>query len=634
MFSPLIAVKLLTLQGFISFYILSGMKSLQTIYKYIKKYPGLIVSYFGFNILSAIFGVLSLGLLSPFLMIIFKQGDILKTGAGSSMSSRFNPISYFKEWLSELIDKPGGNVKALVIICLVVFVAILLKNIFAYLSMYFLNPIRNRILNDMRSSMYAKILQLPIGYFTEQRKGDIMSKLSNDLGDVEGSTVSVLESLFREPVTILFFLVYLVILSPQLTLFLVIFLPIAGFILGRIGRSLKKENKTVLQQYGILFSTIEETLGGVRIIKAFNAEKKIQRKFENENEAMFHMKNKANRRRDLASPVSEALGVTAVLCVLWYGGRLVLSGDSSFTLNAGDFLAYIAIFTQLIQPLKALSSASYNIQKGAASIERIENLINENVSITELPDAKELQAFEHSIELKNVSFGYEDNMVLRNINLTIGKGKTIALVGSSGAGKSTLADLIPRFIDASEGEVLIDGVNIKNYTLKSIRNQMGIVTQEAILFNDTIASNISLGKEDATKDEIMQAAKIANAADFIDNKDEGYDTNIGDRGLKLSGGERQRMTIARAVLKNPPILILDEATSSLDTESERLVQDAINNLMSNRTSIVIAHRLSTIRHADEIIVLQKGEIVERGTHDALVSQNGFYKKLVDMQEVK
>lgn len=634
MFSPLIAVKLLTLQGFISFYILSGMKSLQTIYKYIKKYPGLIVSYFGFNILSAIFGVLSLGLLSPFLMIIFKQGDILKTGAGSSMSSRFNPISYFKEWLSELIDKPGGNVKALVIICLVVFVAILLKNIFAYLSMYFLNPIRNRILNDMRSSMYAKILQLPIGYFTEQRKGDIMSKLSNDLGDVEGSTVSVLESLFREPVTILFFLVYLVILSPQLTLFLVIFLPIAGFILGRIGRSLKKENKTVLQQYGILFSTIEETLGGVRIIKAFNAEKKIQRKFENENEAMFHMKNKANRRRDLASPVSEALGVTAVLCVLWYGGRLVLSGDSSFTLNAGDFLAYIAIFTQLIQPLKALSSASYNIQKGAASIERIENLINENVSITELPDAKELQAFEHSIELKNVSFGYEDNMVLRNINLTIGKGKTIALVGSSGAGKSTLADLIPRFIDASEGEVLIDGVNIKNYTLRSIRNQMGIVTQEAILFNDTIASNISLGKEDATKDEIMQAAKIANAADFIDNKDEGYDTNIGDRGLKLSGGERQRMTIARAVLKNPPILILDEATSSLDTESERLVQDAINNLMSNRTSIVIAHRLSTIRHADEIIVLQKGEIVERGTHDALVSQNGFYKKLVDMQEVK
>ena len=486
----------------------------------------------------------------------------------------------------------------------------------------------------MRSSMYAKILQLPIGYFSEQRKGDIMSKLSNDLGDVEGSTVSVLESMFREPITIILFFAYMVILSPQLTLFLVIFLPVAGFILGRIGRSLKKENKNVLQQFGKLFSTIEETLGGIRIIKAFNAEKKIQRKFEDENEAMYHLKNKANRRRDLASPVSEALGVTAVLCILWYGGRLVLSGDPSFTLNAGDFLAYIAIFTQLIQPLKSLSSASYNIQKGAASIERIENLINENVGIKELPDAKELKTFSDSIELKNVSFSYEDTVILKNIDLTIKKGKTVALVGSSGAGKSTLADLIPRFIDAGEGEVLIDGVNIKNYTLHSIRNQMGIVTQEAILFNDTIANNIALAKDNAAKEEIINAAIIANAANFIDSKENGYETNIGDRGMKLSGGERQRMTIARAVLKNPPILILDEATSALDTESERLVQDAINNLMNNRTSIVIAHRLSTIRHADEIIVLQKGEIVERGTHDSLIAQNGFYKRLVDMQEVR
>jgi subfamily B ATP-binding cassette protein MsbA len=610
------------------------MKSLRTIFKYIKKYPRLVFSYFGFNILSAVFGVLSLGLLSPFLMLIFNQGNVLKTAAGTGFFSRINPINYFKEWISVLLEQPGGNIKALMVICLVVFGAILFKNLFAYLSMYFLNPIRNRILNDMRSSMYAKILQLPIGYFSEQRKGDIMSKLSNDLADVEGSTVSVLESVFREPITIILFFVYMVILSPQLTLFLVIFLPVAGFILGRIGRSLKKENKSVLQQFGILFSTIEETLGGIRIIKAFNAEKKIQKKFEHENETMYHLKNKANRRRDLASPVSEALGVTAVLCILWYGGRLVLSGDPSFTLNAGDFLAYIAIFTQLIQPLKGLSSASYNIQKGAASIERIENLINENVGIKELPDATELKKFTHSIELKNVSFSYEDTTILKNISLTIGKGKTIALVGSSGAGKSTLADLIPRFIDAGEGEVLIDGVNIKNYTLHSIRNQMGIVTQEAILFNDTIANNIALAKDNASEEEIIHAATIANAANFINTKENGYETNIGDRGLKLSGGERQRMTIARAVLKNPPILILDEATSSLDTESERLVQDAINKLMSNRTSIVIAHRLSTIRHADEIIVLQRGEIVERGTHDSLINQNGFYKRLVDMQEVK
>ena len=610
------------------------MKSLRSIFRYIKKYPRLVISYFGFNILSAVFGVLSLGLLSPFLMLIFNQGDAFKAVSDNGFFARINPINYFKEWLYELINEPGGKVQALMLICGVVFCAVILKNIFAYLSMYLLNPIRNRILNDMRSSMYSKILQLPIGYFSEQRKGDIMSKLSNDLGDVEGSTVSVLESLFREPITIILFFVYMVILSPQLTLFLVIFLPVAGFILGRIGRSLKKENKKVLQQFGVVFSTIEETLGGIRIIKAFNAEKKIQRKFEEQNETMFHLKNAANRRRDLASPVSEALGVTAVLCILWYGGRLVLSGDPSFTLNAGDFLAYIAIFTQLIQPLKALSSASYNIQKGAASIERIENLVNEKVSIQELPDAKELRSFTHSIELKNVSFGYDDTSILKNINLTIEKGKTIALVGSSGAGKSTLADLIPRFIDPTGGEVLIDGINIKNYTLHSIRSQMGIVTQEAILFNDTIASNISLGMNDAQPAEIEAAARIANAHDFIVQKEEGYNTNIGDRGSKLSGGERQRMTIARAVLKNPPILILDEATSSLDTESERLVQDAINNLMSNRTSIVIAHRLSTIRHADEIIVLQKGEIVERGTHDSLIAQNGFYKRLVDMQEVK
>lgn len=390
----------------------------------------------------------------------------------------------------------------------------------------------------------------------------------------------------------------------------------------------------VLQQFGAIFSTIEETLGGIRIIKAFNAEQKIERKFNAENDGLLHLKNKANRRRDLASPISEAMGVTAVLCILFYGGRLVLENNSAFALDAGDFIAYIAIFSQLIQPLKALSNASYNIQKGSASIERIETLINEKVEIQEKANARVLESFNDSIELKNVSFGYQDQMILNNINLRIKKGQTIALVGSSGAGKSTLADLVPRFIDATSGEVLIDGVNIKEYTLHSIRNQMGIVTQEAILFNDSIANNIALGVETSDAAAIEKAAKIANAHSFIEKKEEGYQTNVGDRGMKLSGGERQRLTIARAVLKNPPILILDEATSSLDTESERLVQDAINNLMSNRTSIVIAHRLSTIRHADEIVVLQKGSIVERGTHDELIGQQGFYKRLVDMQEVK
>lgn len=591
----------------------------------------MVSAYLVFNILSAIFSVFSLGLLSPFLMLIFKQGDSFKDISGKNS---FNPVNLLKEWLYELINSPGGNIKALLIICLIIFGSIILKTLFAYLSTYFLNPIRNRILNDMRMGMYNKILMLPVGYFTEQRKGDIMSKLSNDLNDVEGSTISVLESTLREPITILLSLIYLVILSPELTLFLLVFLPVSGFILGRLGRSLKKENKDVLQQFGSIFSFIEETLGGIRIIKAFNAEKKLSKKFEDENESFFVLKTKANRRRDLASPVSEALGVTTVLCILYYGGRLVLSGDSGFSLNAGDFLAYIAIFSQLIQPLKALSNASYNIQRGAASIERIEGLINENVSIKDPENPKELKDFSDSIELKNVSFKYQDIYVLQNINLTLRKGETVALVGSSGSGKSTLADMLPRFIDPNEGEVLIDGVNIKEYSLTSIRHQMGIVSQEPILFNTSIAENIALAKENATREEIERAAEIANASAFIKSKEEGLDTNIGDRGLKLSGGERQRVTIARAVLKNPPILILDEATSSLDTQSERLVQDAVNNLMNNRTSLVIAHRLSTVRHADEIIVLEKGKIVERGNHNTLMALNGMYKKLIDMQEVK
>lgn len=606
------------------------MKSLLTIFKYIKKYPGLVAAYFSFNILSALFSVVSLGLLAPFLMLIFKQGDILKIVSGNG----WNPIDYFKAYINKMLAEPGGSAQALLLICIIVFIAILLKNLFAYLSMYYLNPIRNRILNDMRTNMYNKILQLPIGYFSEQRKGDIMSKLSNDLNDVEVSTISVLESVFREPITILLYFIYMIILSPQLTVFLLIFLPVAGFVLGRVGRSLKKQNQQVLQQFGNMFSTIEETLGGIRVIKAFNAEKKVQQKFDAQTEAIYHLKNKANRRRDLASPLSEAMGVTAVLCILFYGGRLILSNDSGLGLNAGDFIAYIAIFSQLIQPLKGLSSASYNVQKGAASIERIENLIKVKVDIKDPHNPLILQSFNHSIELRNVSFAYEEHVILKNINLTVAKGKTVALVGSSGAGKSTLADLIPRFIDATEGEVLIDGKNIKEYSLHSVRSQMGIVTQEAILFNDTIANNIALGVEHAERDAIIQAATIANADSFITKKEDGYENNVGDRGMKLSGGERQRLTIARAVLKNPPILILDEATSSLDTESERLVQDAIYKLMSNRTSIVIAHRLSTIRHADEIVVLQKGEIVERGTHDSLILQNGFYKRLVDMQEVK
>lgn len=608
------------------------MKSLRSIFRYISKYPKLIFAYFGFNILSSLFSVISLALLSPFLLLIFKKTDTLNVAANpNSFLAKINPVNKFKAELYDVITSPNGDIKALAIICLVVLASVILKNVFLYLSMYYLNPIRNNIINDMRTAMYKKILVLPIGYFNDQRKGDIMSRLTNDLSEVEGSTVGVLETLFREPISILLFFIYLIMLSPELTLFLIIFMPLSGLIIGRIGRSLKKQSTRVQEKLGAILSTIDETVGGIRIIKAFNAEKKQLGKFTEQNNDLFKIKNRANRRRDLASPVSETLGVTAVVFVLWYGGKLVLKNTF---LDPGDFLAYIAIFSQLIQPLKSLSAASYNIKKGAASIDRIESLINEDISIKEMPDPVQLKQFNNSIQFKKVGFLYEDKIILDGVELTIEKGKTIALVGSSGAGKSTLVDLIPRFHDAGVGELLIDGINIKEYSLASLRHHMGIVTQEAILFNDTIANNIALGMDNPTEEQIMNAAKIANAHNFILQKENGYQTNIGERGNKLSGGEKQRITIARAVLKNPPILILDEATSSLDTESERLVQDAINNLMENRTSIVIAHRLSTIRHADEIIVLQHGKIVERGTHDSLIEKNGFYKRLVNMQEVK
>ena len=563
------------------------------------------------------------------MLLIFKKEDTLKV-AGSDSIIALNPINEFKEWMYGLISN-GHSDKALALICLLLLASVLLKNIFLYAAIYFLTPIRNNIVNDMRTSMFRKILALPIGYFNEQRKGDIMSRLTNDLQDVEHSTINVLETVFKEPVQVILFVIYMVILSPQLTLFLLIFLPVSGFIIGRIGRSLKKESTRVQEKLGSILSNIDETLGGIRIIKGFNAEKKQFQKFARLNEELFKIKNKANRRRELASPVSEVMGIAAVVCVLWYGGRLVLRNHF---LDPGDFLSYILIFSQVIQPLKALSTASYNIRKGAASIDRIEHLIKEDVSIKEKSNPVLLPLFSDSIEFKNVGFSYDEKVILQNINFSVKKGKTIALVGSSGAGKSTLVDLIPRFHDVTKGELKIDDIDIREYSLESIRNQMGIVTQEPILFNDTIANNIALGMDNPTEDQIIHAAKIANAHNFIMLKENGYNTNIGDRGSKLSGGEKQRLTIARAVLKNPPILILDEATSSLDTESERLVQDAINNLMQDRTSIVIAHRLSTIRHADEILVLQHGKVVERGTHTELMNLKGFYRKLVDMQEFR
>lgn len=606
------------------------MKRFSRILFYLRNQKRNIVLYLFFNLFSILFSLVSLAMLAPFLQLLFSKEKLVNVAPAFSLTAN-GLLNYFKYFISQLIIK-HGEVYALATICGIIIVSIFFKNLFTYLSFRVLAPMRNYVMTKLRADLYSKILELPIGFFTEQRKGDIISRMSNDANEVEWSVMSTLEGLIKDPLNILVILIMLVLISPVLSLFLLVLLPLTGFIIGRLSRSLKKQSTASQERLGTLMSILDETLGGLRVIKAFNAEKILQSKFIDNNNTLNQIRNKMNFRKDLASPMSEFMGVLVLSCILWFGGKLVL--DGSMGLGAESFITYIVFFTQIINPAKSLSGSFYSAQRGSAAIQRIEEVLKAPVTVTDQPNAKTLQHFEQSIEFKNVSFSYEDVTILKNINLKIEKGKTIALVGSSGAGKSTLADLIPRFHDVSAGELLIDGVNIKEYSLHSVRSQMGIVTQEPILFNDSIANNIALGIDHVDPSQIEQAAKVANAYSFIQQKEEGFDTNIGDRGTKLSGGERQRVTIARAVLKNPPILILDEATSSLDTESERLVQDAINNMMQQRTSIVIAHRLSTIRNADEIIVLQKGEIAERGTHDELLMKGGIYKKLVEMQEVR
>lgn len=601
------------------------MKQYSRIFQYLSVYKSKIVLYFLFTLLSIVFSIVSIGMLMPFLQLIF-TGD-----QAALVSESSNPvIQRVNEFLNNSVLE-RGKVSTLGLICLLMVSFIILKNLFLYLSYYVLNPLKNAVVNKLREDLYDKVLRLPIGFFNEKRKGDLMSRMTSDVGEVESSVVGTLEGWIRDPLTIIVTLSVLLLISSQLTLFILLLIPLLGLVIGRVTKSLKRHSQDVANKYGESLSTLDETLGGLRVIKAFNIEKILRAKFFKNNEELLHSKNKISYRRDLASPLSEVMGVVLFTAVLYYGGRLVLNNQ---LLEASAFLGFLGIFYNIINPAKSLSTSFSNMRKGAAAINRIEEILKTPITVDDNPNGKQLPEFTDKIEFKNVRFAYDDAVILDEINLSIQKGKTVALVGSSGAGKSTLADLVPRFHDVTSGEVLIDGVNIKDYSLHSVRSLMSIVTQEPILFNDTIANNIALGATGATKEQIIAAATIANAHDFIIKKENGYDSNIGDRGSKLSGGERQRITIARAVLKNPPILILDEATSSLDTESERLVQDAINNMMQNRTSIVIAHRLSTIRHADEIIVLQKGKIVERGNHDQLLAQNGFYKKLVDMQEVR
>ena len=606
------------------------MKKYARVFKYISEYKSDAFLYILFIVLSIIFSLISLGMLFPFLEMLF-NGDKAGT-SGFISTSDSSTIRFVRRILVDSINSPRGKEGTLAWICVFIIVSIFLKNLFLYLAYRILNPLKNKIVNRLRDELYEKVLQLPIGFFTEKKKGDVISRMTNDVGEVEASVIGTLEGWVRDPLNIIITLITLLIISVQLTLFVFICIPVVGFVIGRITKSLKKQSQDVAIHYAESVSILDETLSGLRVIKAFNSESLLKNRFFKNNETLLLVKNKIGYKRDLASPMSEFMGVIIFTLILYFGGVLVLS--SQYALTGSLLLTYLGVFYNLINPTKTLSTSFSNMRKGAAAIDRIEEILTTKNTVDDNVLGKKLESFNNSIELKNISFAYAGVDVLKNINLTIEKGKTIALVGSSGAGKSTLADLIPRFHDVSGGELLIDGINIKDYSLKSVHDQISIVTQEPILFNDSIANNIRLGKQTAGLHEIEDAARVANAYHFITKKEKGFDTNIGDRGGKLSGGERQRLTIARAVVKNPPILILDEATSSLDTESERLVQDAINNMMQHRTSIVIAHRLSTIRHADEIIVLQKGEIVERGNHDELMKKQGYYYRLVQMQELK
>ncbi|MBN1252079.1 MAG: ATP-binding cassette domain-containing protein [Bacteroidales bacterium] len=580
-----------------------------------------------FNILASIFSLFSLVMIIPFLGILFDPEKLVTIKPAFEYSSEYL-LNNFYYFVSQIIIDSGQE-KALLVVIVFILLMIFLKNFFSYFANFFMAPLRNGIVKDIRNKIFGKILNLHIGYFSEEKKGDIISRMTTDVQEFEWSAMSSIEMFFRDPILIIIFFSSLIFISPGLTLLIIVLLPLSGIIIGRIGKSLRKKSTEVRSRMGTLLSIMEETIGGLRIIKAFIAEKKVADKFQTENSKYTKVVTNVFRREYLASPLSEFLGVLTLMIVMYYGAAIVLKEESS--LSPELFMGYIGIFSQVINPAKALTTAYYKIQKGLAASDRINSIIDTEIEIIDKENAVEIKDFKSEIEFTNVGFKYIEADVLKDINIKIQKGKSIALVGQSGSGKSTLVDLLPRFYDVKEGDIKIDGISIKDYKIKSLRSLMGNVNQESILFNDTIFNNIAFGVANATEEQVIAAAKVANAHDFIMEADDGYQTNIGDRGGKLSGGQRQRLSIARAVLKNPPILILDEATSALDTESERLVQDALTNLMKNRTSIVIAHRLSTIKGADEICVMHEGKIVERGNHEELIKLNGYFKKLHDLQ---
>ena len=601
--------------------------------RFVPPYKRYLVWSVVFNILSAVLNIFSFMAIIPILQILFQTGgdnvpQSLMPWSWDNLQDAFsNNANYY---VGQLIQNIGSTTTLLVIGIFLAFMTFLKTGAY-FLSSATIIPIRTGVVRDIRNQLYRKITSLPLGFFSEERKGDIIARMSGDVAEVENSIMSSLDMLFKNPVLIVAYFSTLLIISWQLTLFTLVFVPVMGWFMGMVGRKLKQNSIKAQALWSDTMSQVEETLGGLRIIKAFCAEKKMNNRFDRINSAYRNDIMRVNIRQQMAHPMSEFLGTVMIVIVLWFGGILVLSGDKMLT--GPTFIYYLVMLYSIINPLKEFSKAGYNIPKGLASMERIDKILNAENNIVENPSPRHIASFEHQIEFRNVSFRYDKKWILRNINLTIPKGKTIALVGQSGGGKSTLVDLIPRYYDVQEGEVLIDGVNVKDLGIHNLRQLIGNVNQEAILFNDSFRNNISFGVDGATDEQIAEAAKIANAYDFIMQTEKQFDTPVGDRGSRLSGGQRQRVSIARAILKNPPILILDEATSALDTESERLVQDALERLMKTRTTVAIAHRLSTIKCADEICVIHEGEIVERGTHDQLLAIDGYYKKLNDMQSL-
>ena len=611
------------------------MNIISLLKRFVPPYRWQVAANLFFNILSTILSLFSFATIIPVLQILFglSEMDVVymplsdATTMQEALNLLKNNLYYF---LQTQIDTHGAEYVLLLLgVCLVLLTG--LKCLTAWLANYFMVPIRTGVLRDLRAQLYRKVVSLPIGFFTEERKGDVMSRMTNDVNEVEASIMSTLDMLFKDPIMIIVYLVTLFTISWQLTLFVLLLLPIAGFLIGRIGRSLKRASTKGQEQNAEILTQIDETLGGLRVVKAFNAEGKLMQRFFNLINATRATFNRINRRYYLAHPVSEFFGTALIAILLWFGGTLILGEHSS--IDAATFIYYLVIFYSIINPAKDLSKATYSIRRGMASLERIDKILNTQSNIREIESPNKLTNFQSVIRYEDVSFSYQENRpVLQYINLDIHKGQTIALVGQSGSGKTTLADLLPRFYDPSVGRITIDGIDIRNVKTFDLRALMGNVNQEAILFNDTFYNNITFGVESATMEEVRQAARIANADDFIMATPDQYQTTIGDRGSRLSGGQRQRISIARAILKNPPILILDEATSALDTESEKLVQEALENLMKDRTTIVVAHRLSTIRNADLICVLHEGQIVERGTHDQLLALNGYYRRLIEMQQ--